>query len=140
MLKWEHNDKCNHQAYKDCSRCFSLHLKAQRLKDCCIHTKKNWNWTFFYHFWIIQKFLLIWNKSIQRETFEILRLQLVHCMKIVLPHPNIRLNYSIRLVLIITNILFLQKNHSQTQLLANFQAKVLKDGMRYKPVTTENSV
>ena len=152
MLKWEHNDKCNHQAYKDCSRCFSLHLKAQRLKDCCIRTKKNWNWTFFYHFWIIQKFLLIWNKSIQIETFETLRLQLVHCnkgiypnintllyTKTVLHHPNIKLNYSIRLVLIIPNILFLQTNQSQTQLLANFQAKVLKDGMRYKPDMTENS-
>ena len=86
------------------------------------------------------------------ETFETLRLQLVHCnkgiypninslvyMKTVMHHPNIKLNYSIRLVLIIPNILFLQTNQSQTQLLANFQAKVLKDGMMYKPVMTDNS-
>ena len=114
-----------------CFGCFSLHLKTQKAQRLSHpHKKKKKkkkkengkkrHRTFFYHFWVFQKFLLIWNKSIQRETFEILRHQLVHCMQTVLPHPNIRLNYSIRLVLIITNILFLQKNHSQTQLLANF--------------------
>ena len=129
--------------------------KAQRLLYSHQKKKKRKrkrNWTFFYHFWIIRKFPLIWNKSIQMETFETLRLQLVHCnkgiypninsllyMKTVMHHPNIKLNYNIRLVLIILNILFLQTNQSQTQLLANFQAKVLKDGMRYKPVITENS-
>ena len=121
-----------------CSGCFSLHLKkgskvvASKKKK----KKKKRNWKFFYDFWIVHKFLLIWNKSIQIETFETLRLQLVHFNKAIFPninsllntktvlhHPNIRLNYSTRLVLIIPNVLFLQKNQAQTQLLANLLSK-----------------
>lgn len=51
-----------------------LHLTPQD-PNCCIHTKNNKSTVHFYNFWIIQKFLLIWNKPIQTETFETLRLQ-----------------------------------------------------------------